>query len=340
MTLQTSGPISFADIVGPNGLNRPGTVLHMSSDTDALALIGKVTGQAVYITDFYGRSTSTNITYTFASSVANASLNVSTISGYISGVINNITIIVNYGVYLYSTGTGTPGLTINGASALDVITLTDNGYIIGMGGGGGGADSNDTYHAPGVGGPALSIAHNVTINGSGYIAGGGGGGGFAQAYGYTSGGGGAGGGAGGGDYETGCCGNPDVYFAGGTGGDLGGTGGNGQGGAAGGGGGRILPGVGGQGTNNIGIGGGAGGGGGSNGYAQSAGSGGSAGNPGNPPVSGITAAGGGGGWGAAGGSSGHVGGGITETGAAGGKAIQLNGYSASYSGVTVYGAVA
>jgi hypothetical protein len=311
----------------------------MSSDADALALIGKSTGQVVYITDFYGKSLTTNLTYTFTSSIGNASLNVSSISGYHAGGANNITIIVNPGVYLYSVSTAVPGLTLTGGSALDTITLTVNGYIIGQGGTGGGAAASNVYHAPGVGGPALSLAHAVTINGSGYIAGGGGGGGFAQAYGYTSGGGGAGGGVGGGDYETGCCGSPDVFYAGGISGGLGGTGGNGSGGAAGGGGGRILPGVGGQGTNNIGHGGGAGGGGGSNGYAQSAGSGGSAGNPGNPPVSGITAAGGGGGWGAYGGSSGHSGGGITETGAAGGKAIQTNGNTVTHSGVIIYGII-
>lgn len=341
-------------------LGRSGTHVNINTDADVLALIGKSAGQQVKIpNDFWGLSRSTNISFTF-STVANYTLNVSSISGYVTGAQNSIDIIVPAGVYVYSMNTGTPALTITGGSALDIITLTVNGYIQGAGGNGGFAyddtSGNMQIGQPGVGGPALSLGQALTIIGGGYIGGGGGGGaginGFASVFG--SGGGGAGGGGGGslGLYGCTACGNnyPDNFFPGGQGSGPGGIGSNGNGNrdgtGSGGGGGGQMPGTGGVSSNSTGFGGGAGGGGGSNSYIQYSGAGGSAGNPGGHPsfVSGnqISSSGGGGGWGAAGGASGSYNGGNFQTfpGAAGGKAIQLNGYGVSHSGVTVYGAVA
>ena len=355
MTLPASGPIDLLQVA--TELGRPGTAVSFNQ-ADVLALIGKSAGQSVVLpNDFWGKSSTVTVNYTFASSVANASLNVSSISGYSAGKsIINIT--VNPGVYLYATSTGNYGLTLYGGTSGDVINMVVDGYIIGQGGTGGGAyddiSGNMQILNPTAGGPALYLSYNVSITGSGYIAGGGGGGagmhGFAGTFG--SGGGGAGGGAGGilGLAGCTCSSSPDTFFAGGSGGGLGATGGIGYGDSAGtgsgGGGGRILPGTGGASSNLFGNGGGAGGGGGSSHYIQYSGAGGSAGNAGgNPsfaPGNQISSSGGGGGWGATGGSSGYDAGGgsfYTYPGAAGGKAIALNGYSASHSGVTIYGAV-
>lgn len=382
MTLASSGIISTGSGYGTSRdisaeLGRPGTNINFNQ-ADVLALIGKSAGQQVILpNDFWGKSSSTSITYTYASNTGNNTLNVSTIAGYKSGTVNNITIIVNPGVYIYSTNTSTAALSIVGGTSQDRITLNNYGYIIGQGGNGAGWYDPNTpgvitaSYNPTAGGPAVSISNNITIQGNGYIAGGGGGGGgagYANSYGlydiYCSGGGGAGGGSGG-NYSNGafqssslcgvCC-YPAVAYTGGGGGGLGGAGGNGGGPNTGGGGGRILPGIGGTPSTQIGHGGGAGGGGSADGsircgvnYNPYSGAGGSAGNPGgsvNLPINnsvGIAAGSGGGGWGAAGGTSNNAGGvynsALPGPGAAGGKAIQLNGYSISYSGVTIYGAV-
>lgn len=273
------------------------------------------------------------VTFTYSSNTANASLNVASLSGYAAGN-TDVTITVNAGVYVYSTSVGNAGLTLTGGTTGDTVTLVNNGFIMGMGGAG---TNINTQANPG--GPAISLGFNTTINntnGSAYIGGGGGGGGRA-------GGGGSGGGAGGGPG-----GNPQA----GSGGGPGSSGTNGaidtyfgpygvyyQGG--GGGGGRIFPGSGGAGgsggvSNWFGRGGGAGGGGASiNGAAG--GAGGSSNNPGGTGDFSGASNGGGGGWGASGGNTGSGG-----TAGGGGRAVQLNGRTVTWvSGDTsrVWGAV-
>lgn len=260
----------------------------------------------------------------------------------------NIT--VASGVYVYSTSTGTPGLTIDG-SWPGGVTLTNSGFIMGMGGTGGyNLASGPFVSAAGLpGGTAISLGVNCAVVNNSYIGGGGGGGG-----GWTSlgGGGGAGGGLGIG-YVNGAA---TGTVPGGAPGQAGSNGryrlgppGDDVTSAAGG---RIMPGVGGLGSDATGNGSplrpvaqGGGSGGGGTGqvnadkygeYRAYGGTGGSAGNPGGVPTflsGGTYAGGGGGGWGASGGSGGGAGG-------AGGKAIALNGYTATRTGSgTTYGAV-
>lgn len=323
MTLPVSGPISLSQVNVELGLSATAPINMNASNVRTL--FGKPSG-TIAMSDGYGKSNRVALNYTFASSTANASLNVSTIGGYSAGT-SDITITVNSGVYLYATSTGNYGLTLTGGTTGDTVTLVNNGFIMGQGG-----------NAPsGAGGPALNVNIGITsitvnnTNGSAYIGGGGGAGRasvLSGAYNFGGGGGGAGGGNGGpGNY-------PNFNQApGGAGGGIGAVGGNGSvsynccGGInsmGGGGGGRIFPGTGGG----TGAGGGAGGGGGS--AVGGGGSGGSSNNAGSGPPNNY-AGGGGGGWGASGGGGG-----------AGGKAVNLNGKSITWvSGNTtrVWGAV-
>jgi hypothetical protein len=304
----------------------------------------------------------------FATNTTQTTLNVSTLSGYIAGS-TDITITVNNGVYLYSTDTATPALTISGATAGDAITLVNNGFIIGKGGTGASGNQLNQTTAATAGGPAMSLGFNISITNNSYIAGGGGGGGGAT----------GGGGAGGGNGGNLLTGPETLAAAGGAGGGLGSAGSNGgiapsvSGGDAstnagsGAGGGRILPGTGGAGSVGLGDG---------QNNAQTAAQGGGAGG-GASATQGLIAqgtlatgvGGGGGGWGAAGGSGGRQttgpelgtptpgnGGGSNSaggngsivgngsftsiSGGAGGKAIALNGYAVTYNVTgTIYGAV-
>ena len=273
---------------------------------------------------------------------------------------------VDTGIYIYGTVIGGAGLTIDG-SWPGGITLVNKGYILGLGGDGGGIDS------PTIGHTAISLGVNCSINNASYICGGGGGGGYG--FGFASGGGGAGGGAGGKVLASG------VYYqaAGGGAGALGADGVtlsypssfNPRGG--GGGGGRIPQGAGGAGgvagpaqlgaTRQAGGSGGSGGGGGgayiyngdfSGGVIYAFGGSGGSGSGGGDAVVQITssaspinqdgdAAGGGGGWGAAGGQGMRAySDGTTNyaAGAAGGNSVALNGYAVSWLVVgTRYGAV-
>ena len=296
--------------------------------------------------------------YTFASNTTNASINVASLSGYIAG-FTDVTITVNSGIYVYSTLNTNAGLTLTGGVTGDTITVVNNGFILGKGGGAGNqtlpsyADGtgsllqvyppfgqyqvtvNGALPFPGNtqissipsswGGPALSLGFNTTVNNTNaaaYVAGGG----------AASGGGGAGGGQGawGPIWTRNGAGVYNSGVGGGAGGGPGAAGSNGgftyyACGGSGGGGGRILPGTGGAGGSGPqgGRGGGAGGGG-SGAQCVTGGTGGS----------GAAAGGGsgGGGWGALSGD------GVTPAG----KAVALNGFTITWtSGTTtrVYGAV-
>jgi len=249
MTLNSSGAISLAGTTAgvsieiENGGN--GTTQISLNDAAVRSLAGVPSGAITMPTNFYGKSNTAYPTYTFTSSTVNASLNVSSISGYVAGK-SVITVTVNSGVYLWANSTGNYGLNLTGGTTGDTLTLVNNGYIMGQGGLGGSGSNTTGPHTGTVGGPALNIGTGIgiTINNGGYIGGGGGGGGGANNGG--GGGGGAGGGAGGLNYSGGAC--PGGGGAGGSIGASGSTGGCTCGyGGLGGGGGRIFPGSGGSG---------------------------------------------------------------------------------------------
>jgi hypothetical protein len=362
MALPSSGAIAFSDINTEIGVSA--TTLRSLNDAAVRTIFGQASG-AVDMNTGHGKSYRVSSTFTFAANATNQTVALASLSGYIAGK-SCITITINSGVYVYSTSTATPAITFTGGTTGDALTIVNNGYIMGMGGAGGGHSNS-----AGSGGNAISLSYPATINNtntSAYIGGGGGGGrgGFCP---DGQGGGGAGGGAGGSSAE-GYGGAPVV--SGGLGGAIGQKGGNGsqvyqiapycnagRGGGAGGGagssgspacangawgggggGGRIFPGTGG-----LGICGGS--------------SGGSANNPGGvagntTTTDGVSIPTGGGGWGASGGgayvwsyvcqgSNGCVHSGTTlVAGAAGGKAVALNGKTVTWvSGCTarVYGSI-
>jgi len=387
MAMNSSGPISLAGVTAgvsiqiENGGN--GTTQISLNDTAVRNLAGVASGTITMPTDFYGKSNIAYINYTYSSNTANASLNVTSLPGYVAGK-SVVTVTVNSGVYLYATSTGSYGLSLSGGTSGDQVILVNNGYIMGCGGQGGSGTSESGQVAGSSGGPALNLGYHTTINntnGSAYIGGGGGGGGMGNmgrgsaegGSGQGGGGGGAGGGQGGSTWRYGGY-NPGNS----TGGSPGSAGANGVGSygfltkggwvdgySVGGAGGRIFPGSGGgsvtPSTSAVagGNGGGAGGGGSANGgyynkgstVATSGAGGGSNSGGGTAGISGggfstfAAAGGGGGGWGASGGAGkyGQNGGPYTGgNGGAGGKAVNLNGYTVTWtSGNTtrVYGTV-
>jgi hypothetical protein len=330
-----SGQISLNDVNVELGF--AGTTLIQMNQANVRTLAGVGgSGTVISMQNLQNKTNRVAISSTFASNTANATLNLSSISGYVSGK-SDITVTINSGVYLYSTSTGGYGLNISGATTGDTLTIVNNGFILGQGGGGGNAGVGGAS-----GGPALNLNFGMSTctinntNGSAYIAGGGGGGGGGNSPNVPGSAGGGGGGAGGAAGGNGSGGQP-----GGAGGSIGASGSPAPGS---GGGGRVLAGTGG-GAN---TGGGSGGGGGNSavnnptskspgtspGGAGGSANAGGASSPGAGSPNG-SGGGGGGGWGAAGG--------IGNGGAgSGGKAVNLNGKSVTFtSGNTtrVYGAV-
>lgn len=345
MALNASGPISLGGATAGQSINlelgQAATATTSLNATNVRTLAGVPSGAIIMPTNFYGKSNRATASYTYITSTANASLNITTLGGYSAGT-TDVTVTVNGGVYLYASTTGNHGLTLTGGSSGDTLKLVNNGYIIGCGGNG------NTSSAGSAGGPALSLGFNISLTNNSYIAGGGGGGGTAGGDFGTGSGGGAGGANGGGSICTygnfsggaggsiGNAGAQGAYFNGLAIGGCGGGAGGGSGGlgsdscdifrSAGGGGGRQLPGGGGAGG--VGFQGGSIASNGSNGGGSNA-----AGGAGTLLSFGFRTGGGGGGWGASGGSSGNAGG-------AGGKAINLNTKSITYTVTgTIWGAV-
>jgi hypothetical protein len=206
----------------------------------------------------------------------------------------DVYVTVNSGIIIGSTSTATPALTTgSGWTQRSRIFLINNGTIMGRGGAGGIGGSNGNGFGGSAGGTAIDLTKDITITNNSAIYGGGGGGGGGGASGSNAGGGGGGGGAG----------------------DIGGTGAAGgtPSGNAGAAGTSSGPGNGGAGLS----------------WSQSSG--------GKNPVttSGVSGAGGNGGSFGAAGSSGTAatGDGTLFSGSGGGaagKAINLNGYTATF----------
>ncbi len=281
MVMPSSGPLSLGGTTSPVsvaaelGLGLTSTISMNQTNVRTLAGVSTVSGTTWSMSSLYGKSNRATASFTYAANTANASLNVAALSGYVAGN-TDITITINTGIYVYSTSTATPALSLSGGTTGDTITIVNNGFIMGMGGNGGPVDTGldgptntNTFRsatAGAAGGNALSLGYPVTINNTNpvaYIGGGGGGGGAA----YIStdpigpntsnaaGGGGAGGGTGGSAIRTGLRTGPSLTRAGGAGGGIGANGSNGaagswspargpsDSGSAGGGGGRYFPGT-------------------------------------------------------------------------------------------------
>lgn len=338
MALQSSGAISLSDIQTELGGTNPISLseYYRGGDYTTSNNTSVPTSDAISLSNFYGAVAE----FAFTITSNQQEMNLSTYATALGwDGITPIAATIASGVYIWSDSTSTGALTIP-SSLNGLVTITNNGYIIGKGGNGARHDASAT-----AGGPALvNNATGVTLtNASGAFIAGGGGGGARAVFGIYSaiagGGGGAGGGAGGTGIREdngarnvvaggagGAVGqagsNGAAGYSGGATGGAGYGGGSGGGGAGGenrtdgyagggggGGGGRILAGTGGSAVTGNGINGGAGG------NAGGAGS--------------LINTGGGGGWGAAGGG-----------GAAGGAAISGTAIATYTDNGTVYGSVA
>ena len=126
----------------------------------------------------YGAGGASLFKFTISSNQTNADLRTLALAAGWDGVSQPVATIGS-GIYISSSSTGSPALTITG-SFPNGVQLINSGYIIGMGGAGGAGASRflSGSGSPGAaGGLALSVSTAVYINNLGTIGGGGGGGG-------------------------------------------------------------------------------------------------------------------------------------------------------------------
>jgi len=367
MALPTSGPLTLQNIqtefggINPISLNEyyagGGLVPAGTSGTNGAV----PTGNTISINNFYGTANLLQLVVSLNTQNFNL-LTAAQAAGFVNGSSRPIQVTINANVYVWSDNTTLAAFDTGAITGSGTITIINNGYIIGKGGAAATTTTSASITSE-AGGNAINIQKSVTIinNSGAFIAGGGGGGGTGRLGTnsiYALGGGGAGGGASGTNAggAIGIAGVPATSTQT-SGGQVTTNGGSG---------GRILSGVGGASISlfipisaggtlkRIGLGGGSGGSGSAmtGGPTQSAkvagsGAGGTAGavggNGGGSSSSGseTAAGGGGGGWGAAGGSGFNSAGGTSLSwgvGGAGGKAVNLNGFTGPITGAgTVYG---
>jgi hypothetical protein len=239
MPLPSSGAISFNNINVELGLT---ATAQISLNDSAVRTLFGVSSGAISMSQGYGKSNA--FAFTISTNTTDGNLRTLAIAaGWNQS--SAVTATVASGVYLFSTSTSTPGLTVNG-SWPGGIALVNNGFIIGRGGNGGNGGPPDGIVLSvggngGAGGLALQVASAVSITNNGTIGGGGGGGGggagWSEGYAFQAGGGGGGGRANG-TGGTGGPYGPDPEYSGasgtllsaGAGGLFGGATGGGNGG--------------------------------------------------------------------------------------------------------------
>lgn len=237
MALPNSGSLSFSQIKAE--FNKGDIFLSYLGCAP-----GVPTNAPLSFSDFYGKSNSFVFNKTISGDVANYNLKQDAINnGWNQVTPLSATITINSGIVVYANSTSAYAFdTGNGFPAGSVLSLVNNGFVIGMGGDGGAYNSSGS-----PGGPALRAQAALRITNGGTIGGGGGGGGGTTS-GWSGGGGGRTGrvnsGGGQGYQDAGGIGTFNSAgqggnYAGGDGGDWGsygntGDGGNGGWGGAGG----------------------------------------------------------------------------------------------------------
>jgi len=232
MALPSSGPLAFTNIqtefggTNPIGLNeyyRGGPFVPVSTSTATIPSSGTIAAN-----NFYGTAKRVNVPLTIGSPTYNYDVytQASSAPGYVAG-ISDVALTVSPGVQVGSTSTGAYAMLVPSSfSPGDIVTITNNGVIQGMGGAGGPGQFGATNGNPGGGGGnALYVNRPVTITNNSVIAGGGGGGGAGAGYTPNKGGAGYNGGAGGGGGYPGGGGNSSSGGGGGGGPAPGGSGG-------------------------------------------------------------------------------------------------------------------
>ncbi len=195
-------PMSFSQINTELGFASTTLISLNQASVRTLAGVG-ASPATIAITNLSGKSNS--FTFTISTNQTNANLRTLAVNAGWAGTAK-VVATINSGIFVYSTSTGTPALTIDG-SFPNGVALVNGGTIQGQGGDAGrGGNYNTNGSGGSSGGLALSVAVAVTITNNNRIAGGGGGGG----------------GGGGAEYVSG----KSVFYKGGSGGG-GGLGGNG-----------------------------------------------------------------------------------------------------------------
>ena len=127
---------------------------------------------------FRGATRGVQSTVVIGGNTQNYVFNTAKIAGYNATAPFYAKLIINAGVVVGSASVGSYALNIDGSwKSTDQVEVINNGYIVGMGGQGGGDTGYAAGGNGGAGGPALIVQRPTTFTNNGTVGGGGGGGG-------------------------------------------------------------------------------------------------------------------------------------------------------------------
>ena len=180
MALQSSGQISTNNInieLGKAGISQISL-----NDTNARTLAGITGNQSkIKFSDFYGKSSYFDVVIYITTHTPNFNLRNTLINSYGWNGVNKVRVILEIepGIYVYSNDPGKYALsTGSGYPSGSIITICNNGYIIGAAGSAGlPGTGNQNGFTGGAGGPSMYVQTSINLYNNGAIAGGGGGGG-------------------------------------------------------------------------------------------------------------------------------------------------------------------
>jgi hypothetical protein len=181
MAIPASGQIAFAGTIGVE-LGRSATAQISMSESEVYTLAGTSAGAQISFSTFYGKSNTLTFNLTISSNTTNYNMKSAAIAAGWNGTsAAAVNCTINSGIFVYSTSTGTYAFdTGSSYPAGSTLSLTNNGTIIGKGGGGG---TGAAYPQGWVGvagsaaGPAFIARTAISVTNNGSINGGGGGGG-------------------------------------------------------------------------------------------------------------------------------------------------------------------
>ena len=195
MALQTSGAISFQDLINEFNVPKPVSLSQMYAGGAYVpeANTGVPKSGAISLGNFYGDTAAYTLDYNITADMLNFNSSTVLANSSWDDVIPVILLVtIDHGIVVSSDNTSTPAFIVNALPSGSQVFINNNGFIIGMGGYGG-----DSSQAGASGGIALNTLTNIIIHNAGTIGGGGGGGGGgATSMNLSSGVGAAGGGGG------------------------------------------------------------------------------------------------------------------------------------------------
>ena len=176
MAIHSTGAISFQDLINEFNVPKPVSLSQMYAGAGYVpeANLGVPRSGAISLGNFYGATAAYVLDYNITADMFN--FNSSTVlanSGWDGVTPVILTVNIASGTVVSGNNTSTPAFVVNALPNGSQVFINNNGYIIGMGGKGAGAD----HVVAGAGGPAMNIAAACSITNNGTIGGGGGGGG-------------------------------------------------------------------------------------------------------------------------------------------------------------------